>query len=68
MKKQSQQELIGMAMEELDVWMGKMQKIKESVQNRPNGVSAKDFIKRVRKTLDNCDKKMETIENMASKK
>ncbi len=45
-----------------------MKKINESVQNRPNGVSAKDFVKRVRNTLSNCDKKMEAIEKKASKK
>jgi len=68
LKKQSQQKLIDMAVEEVDTWMSKMQKIKESVQNRPNGISAKDFVRRVINTLDNCKAKMEAVEKMASKK
>lgn len=68
MKKQNQQNLIGTAVEEVDKFIAKMEGIKKSVQERPNGISAEDFAKRVINTLDNCKGKMESIRKKASKK
>lgn len=68
MEKQRQQKLIERTVEEVDVWMKKMQEIKESVASRPTGVSAGDFARRVIKVLDNCKDKMEAIKKEASKK
>ncbi len=56
-----------MAVEEVDRYIEKMQKINESVRNRPNGVSAEDFVRRAMNTLGNCEKKMKAIKKMASK-
>lgn len=54
-------------MEEVDTCREKMEEIKKSVQNRSNGVSAEDFVRRAINTLDNCKAKMEPIKKMASK-
>jgi len=57
-----------MTVEEINVCIEKMQKAKELIQNRSNGISAEDFVRRVKNTLGNCIKKVEVIEKMASKK
>ena len=61
------QDLLCNLLQELDTWKQKIDELEELANNKSRDIPVDDLARRARKIAKNCIKKIEAIEEMASK-